>query len=58
MVESDEKVVERLAECIVRKIEPSIREIVQRTVQEEVVTALKRALSDSEFYKGLSDDVV
>jgi len=58
MVESDEKVVEKLAECIVSKIEPSIREIVQKTVQEEVVTALKRAISDSEFYKGLSDDVV
>jgi chemotaxis protein CheZ len=58
MVESDEKVVEKLAECIVSKIEPSIREIVQKTVQEEVVTALKRAISDSEFYKGLSDDVL
>ncbi|MEJ5300367.1 MAG: protein phosphatase CheZ [Thermodesulforhabdaceae bacterium] len=58
MVESDEKVVEKLADCIVRRIEPSIKTIVQRTVQEEVVAALKRALADSDFYKGLSDDVV
>jgi chemotaxis protein CheZ len=58
MVEPDEKVVEKLADCIVKKIEPSIKEVVQRTVHEEVVAALKKALRDSEFYKGLSDDVI
>lgn len=57
-METEEKLVEKLADCIVGRIEPSIKEIVGKTVQEEVIKALKKALVDSEFYRGLSDDVV
>jgi chemotaxis protein CheZ len=57
-MDSQEQFVEKLAESIVGRMEPYVKEVVGKTVQEEVVKALRRALVDSEFYKGLSDDVV
>ncbi|MCX7821948.1 MAG: protein phosphatase CheZ [Syntrophobacterales bacterium] len=57
-MDTEEKLVEKLANYIVSKMEPSIKDIIGKTVQEEVVVALKKALVDSEFYRGLSDDVV
>lgn len=57
-MDAEEKLIEKLADHIVKRIEPSIKEIVGKTVQEETVKALKRALADGEFYKELSEDVV
>ncbi|MGC8720594.1 MAG: protein phosphatase CheZ [Thermodesulforhabdaceae bacterium] len=57
-MDSEEQFLDKLACSIVAKMEPHIKEIVGKTVQEEVIKALKKALVDSEFYKGLSDDVM
>lgn len=56
-MDAEEKLIEKLADHIVKRIEPSIKEIVGKTVQEETVKALKKALADGEFYKELSEDV-
>ncbi len=58
MVDTEGKIVEQLADKIIEKMEPFVRETVSKTVQEEVVKALRKAVADSNFYRGLSDDVV
>lgn len=55
---SEHKMLEELADKIIERMEPSIRQLLSQVVQDEVVKALRKALRESDFYKNLSDDAV
>lgn len=52
------KMIDQLADKIIERMQPFIRDTLAQAVQVEVVKALKKTLSDSSFYKSLSEDVV
>ncbi|SFM49700.1 protein phosphatase CheZ [Thermodesulforhabdus norvegica] len=54
----EKKMLEELADKIIERMGPSMRQTLSQIVQDEVVKALRKALYDSAFYKNLSEDAV